>query len=83
MTELVKPKFKMSFLEMLRFSRACDEAARECPQYDGSWSKEDQLLEAYLTGMDIDPKELVKHWLDSTVLWDAGYSRVYEPPSTI
>lgn len=30
MTELVKPKFKMSFLEMLRFSRACDEAAPYC-----------------------------------------------------
>lgn len=70
-----KPKFKLSRQEMLEFNDACDEAASCCPQYRNDWGFEDRDI---LQGA-IKPKQLVRHWLDSSVLFSSGYHRELSP----
>ena len=76
-TTLEKPKFKMSLSEMVDFDNACDEAANECPQYSGSWSKLDTLINENLkkTAFSISAKKLVEHWWDCNILFGSGYKK--------
>lgn len=63
-----KPKFTMKKKEMLAFNDACDEAARQCPQFRG-WGVEDRTI---LLG-EISAKDLVKQWSCCDTLFKYGY----------
>lgn len=64
----MKPKFKMTKDEMLDFNDDCINAATQCPGFS-YWKYEDREI---LKG-EVKPKELVKYWLNLTVLFDSGY----------
>ena len=64
-----KPKFRMTVQEMLDFNDDCNNAAGECPQYRGEWAFEDRDI----FEKRIRPKQLLKHWKASSVLFDSGY----------
>lgn len=69
-----KPKFKMTFREMLEFDEACEMAAGQCPQYRGEWGCHTKIVAAEMFKDDSwGAKDLVKHWAKATVLWDSGY----------
>lgn len=66
----MKPKFRMSVDEMLEFNDDCNNAANTCPQYRNNWLIEDRDI---CLGK-IKAKDLLKHWLKCSTLWESGYS---------
>jgi len=71
-----KPRFNMTFREMLEFDDACESAARCCPQYRGEWNCHTNIVEAEMYGdTRWGAKDLVKHWLKSKILWSYSYHR--------
>lgn len=64
-----KPKFTMKNREMLAFNDACDESARQCPQFRG-WGVDDRVI---LLG-EITARDLVKHWSKCATLFKYGYN---------
>lgn len=63
-------KFRMSKRKMLDFNDDCNDACNQCPQYHNDSLIEDRTI---LLG-EINPKKLVKHWLECDTLWTYGYS---------
>ena len=66
-----KPKFKMSKEAMLAFNDACDEAARNCPQFLGGVIEDREILLGEITA-----KSLVRIWRGCNVLFSLGYAEL-------
>lgn len=70
----MKPKFKMSKQEMLKFNDDCNSAANECPQYLNDYFIEPRsILQGTITA-----KQLVKHWKKCDTLFEHGYEQVLD-----